>query len=198
VLNNPVDMTGVGEPPRDAADRLGGDPARLTIFAIVGMLIPEKGVDRVIRAFRATRDPALRLLVVGGGASERELRELARGDDRIVFWGVTRDVESIFALADYVLRGEAYPCVGRTIYEALYAGCGVIIPGNLSDHTLFEYARFAARVNFYPPGDECALQGVFQTLAGQKLVGKRGESNADQHVRAFDSFVREMLDRGSG
>ena len=191
VLNNAVDMTGVDKPPANAAARLGGDPAQLTVFAIIGILIPEKGVDRAIRAFRAVRDPHARLVVVGEGEQEAELRALARGDDRIIFWGQTSEVDALFALADYVLRGEAYPCVGRTIYEALYAGCGVVIPGNERDHTLFEYERFASRVHFYPPADESALRSVFERLAGHKLTNKRGESNAAAHVARFQEFVGE-------
>ncbi len=96
----------------------------------------------------------------------------------------------MFALADYVLRGEPYPCVGRTIYEALYAGCGVIIPGAEADHALFEYERFASRIHFYPPADEARLQTVFDELAGHKLTDKHGASNVAEQVRAFDTFVR--------
>lgn len=194
VLNNAVDMTGVGAPPADAAERLRGDPATLTVFSIIGLLIPEKGIDRVIRAFRGTRDPSLRLLIVGQGFAEVELRELARGDDRIVFWGFERDVDPLFALTDYVLRGEAYPCVGRTIYEALYAGCGVIIPG-FDGSSLFEYERFASRIRFYPPGDEVRLRETFEALAGHKLTGKRGASNVAEHVAGFDTFVRRVIGR---
>jgi glycosyltransferase involved in cell wall biosynthesis len=188
VINNAVDMTRVGAPEPDP--RLGGDPAKLTIFAMIGLLIPEKGVDRVIRAFRGTSQPDARLLIVGRGEQEAELRRLARNDDRIVFWGVETQIERVYALADYVLRGEAYPCVGRTIYEALYAGCAVIIPGAVTDHTLFEYERFAPRVHFYPPGDEARLREVFAGLT-RKVEDKRGESNVAGHVAAFDAFVRE-------
>jgi len=190
-LNNPVDMRAVGAPPPDAAARLGGEPSQLTIFSIIGVLIPEKGIDRVIRAFRATRDPQLRLVIVGQGLAEAALRELARGDSRIVFWGFTPDVEPLFALSDYVLRGEAYPCVGRTIYEALYAGCAVIIPGP-GDAPLFEYERFASRIHFYPPGDEGRLRATFEGLAGKKLVAKRGDSNVTGYIADFDRFVRAL------
>src|SRR5207244_1497962 len=82
ILNNPVDMTAVGALPADAAARLGGDPARLVVFAIIGDLIPEKGVDFVIATFKRLRAPEARLLVVGSGPPgfEAELRKLA-GDD---------------------------------------------------------------------------------------------------------------------
>jgi len=190
-LNNPVDMTAVGAPPADAAARLGSALETLTVFSIIGVLIPEKGIDRVIRAFRGTRDPQLRLVIVGQGLAEAALRELARGDPRIVFWGFTTAVEPLFAMADYVLRGEAYPCVGRTIYEALYAGCAVIIPGP-GDAPLFEYERFAPRIHFYPPGDETRLRETFEALAGKKLVAKRGDSNVAGYVADFDRFVRAL------
>lgn len=193
VLNNPVDMTGVGPLPTDAAARIGGAPEHLTIFCIAGLLIPEKGVDRVIRAFRETRDPNTRLLIVGEGEQEGVLRGLAARDPRIIFWGVERNIETVYALADYVLRGEAYPCVGRTIYEALYAGCGVIIPGSPSENTLFEYARFRDRVSFYPPADEARLRVVFETLAGHKLPPKQGASNAGAHAAAFEDFIQQII-----
>jgi glycosyltransferase involved in cell wall biosynthesis len=193
VLNNAVDMTGVGAPPRDAAPRLGADPSTLTIVAIIGSLMPEKGVDRVIRAFRQTTHADLRLVVVGSGTSGEEatLRVLARDDRRIVLWGFEPEVDPIYAMADYVVRGESYACVGRTIYEALYAGCGVVIPGSETDHAMFEYERFRSRVHFYTPGDEVRLRDVLEALANHKMIDKRGESNTDEHVRAFDRFVRE-------
>jgi glycosyltransferase involved in cell wall biosynthesis len=192
ILNNPVDMTGVDRPPADAEARLGAPLQQLTVFAIIGALIPEKGVDRVIRAFRRTHDRAARLIVVGEGAQETALRALAAGDDRIVFWGQVNDTDPIFALADYVLRGESYPCVGRTIYEALYAGCGVIIPGSDRDHTLFEYERFATRVTFYPPDDLVALHRSFEAHIGHKHAVARGESNAGAYATAFESFASAM------
>ncbi len=197
ILNNPFDMTNVGTLPDDAAARIGGDPAKLTVFAIVGSLYAEKGVDRVIRAFRGATSPDSRLLIVGDGPEEASLRELAHGDSRIVFWGVDKQIDRVFTLADHVLRGENYPCVGRTIYEALYAGCGVVIPGSETTHTLFEYERFAPRVRFYTPGDESHLRGRFDELAGSKFAEKRGESNVAEHVRGFDTFVRQAVGRSS-
>lgn len=195
VLNNAVDMTGVGALPRDAASRLGGDPAKLTIVAIIGSLMPEKGVDRVIRAFRTTPHPDLRLVIVGSGTPGEEamLRALARDDRRIVFWGFESRIDPIYAMADYVVRGEAYACVGRTIYEALYAGCGVVIPGSVAEHTMFEYERFRSRVHFYTPGDEGRLREVFDARANHKMIDKHGSSNTDEHVRAFDRFVRAAV-----
>lgn len=191
VLNNPVDMTAVGNPPADAASRLGGEVASLTIFSMIGTLIPEKGVAIVIDAFRGLEAANARLLLVGSGqaAYVAELQRRAGGDRRIVFWGSEPDVAKIYALSDYVLRGEAYPCVGRTVYEALYAGCAVIVPGDAAHHSFFEYDRFAARISLYRPTDRDALLGELRSRVAHKIGDKKGESNVAGYVAAFDEFV---------
>lgn len=196
VLNNPIDMTAVGTPPPDAAQRLGGDPAELDIFAIVSNFIDERGVPFVVEAFRHVRSPKARLLLVGKSHTpgmQARLERLAAGDRRIVFWGEVRDVAQIYTLADYVLRGEAYPCVGRTIYEALFSGCGVVIPGERATHDLFEYERFAERVHFYAPRDRDSFVAALAALAGKKQLAKRGESNVQRYVVEFDRFVRDAI-----
>jgi hypothetical protein len=195
ILNNPVDMTGVGTLPRDAASRLGGDPARLGIFAMIGDVTDEKGAAFVVEAFRAVRSPDARLVLVGRvqPAARAKLERLAGGDRRIVLWGEEREIDQIYTLADHVLRGEAYPCVGRTIYEALYAGCGVVVPGDRASHGMFEFERFADRIEFYPPRDQRRLVDRLDALAGQKRTTKRGESNVRRYVTEFDRFVREAI-----
>lgn len=194
VLNNPVDMRAVGQPPPDAAARLGGDPAALTIFAMVGTLIPEKGVDVVLESFVALDAPDARLLIVGRGAPDyaARLRAIAGGDRRVVFWGEEPNVAGIYTLADWVVRGESYHCVGRTVYEALYAGCGAIVPGDPQRHDFFEFDRFSRRIRFYRPADRAELTRVFAAARGHKLTAKHGESNAPAYAAAFDRFAREI------
>lgn len=193
VLNNPVDMTGVGTLPPDAAQRLAGDPAKLIVFAMIGDVTDEKGVPFAIDAFRAVRSADARLVLVGRvtDAQRAQLQTRIAGDRRIVVWGPERDVAPIYTLADHVLRGEPYPCVGRTIYEALYAGCGVVVPG--AGQGLFETERFANRITFYPPRDRDAFVAALDSLARTKHVDKVGASNVAGYVAEFDRFVRRVI-----
>jgi glycosyltransferase involved in cell wall biosynthesis len=195
VLNNPVDMRSVGRLPAEAAARLGGDPAKLTIFSMIGLLNPEKGVDVVIDAMRGVASPDVRLLLVGSGQSAftARLQRQAAGDRRIVFWGTESDIANIYTLSDWVVRGEAYHCVGRTIYEGLYAGCGVIVPGDPASHSFFEYERFADRIRMYRPGDRTELSRTFEALVGHKLANKQGGSNVAAYTEQFDRFIRGAL-----
>ena len=189
VMNNPFAMR-ASPMPVDAAARLHADPADVTIFAIIGMLIPEKGVDRVIRAFRGVRHPDVRLLVVGRGHDRGRLERLAQGDDRIIFWGEDPEIERVYAMTDYVIRGEATFAVGRTMYEGLYAGSEVIVPVGPEDE-VFDRERFAGRIHAYAPGDEAALRVVMDRLAGRKINRQPPLSNVDDYVERFLSFVRE-------
>jgi glycosyltransferase involved in cell wall biosynthesis len=189
VLNNPFSMH-AAPLPEDAEARLHADPAKVTVFAIIGLLIPEKGVDRVIRAFRGVAYRDARLLVVGRGRDRARLERLARGDDRVVFWGEDREIERVYALTDYVIRGEAAFAVGRTMYEALYAGSEVIVPAG-PDESTFDQERFAGRIHRYDPGAETALRGTIERLARRKVVRQPPMSNVDDYVARFLSFVRD-------
>jgi glycosyltransferase involved in cell wall biosynthesis len=195
VLNNPVDMRAVGTLPPGAAARLGGDPAKLTVFAMIGALIPEKGVDVAIDAFRRTDAADARLVIVGTGQRDyvARLERQAAGDRRVIFWGGERDIAAIYTLADFVVRGEAYHCVGRTIYEALYSGCGAIVPGDRASHAFFEYERFADRIELYRPSDRDALAQIFRADSGRKLTGKVGASNAAAYADELARFVRDAI-----
>jgi glycosyltransferase involved in cell wall biosynthesis len=195
VLNNPVDMTGIGTLPPDVERKLGGKLDDLTIFTMVGTLNDEKGVPFAIEAFRQVKSPNVRLVLVGSTPPilADRIRALAAADKRIILWGEERAIESIYTVTDYVVRGEPYHCVGRTVYEALYAGAGVVIMGNREQHGLFEYDRFADHIHFYPPRDARAFADVIEGLAGKKRGNKRGESNVDRYIVDFDRFIRGAL-----
>ncbi|MEO6775183.1 MAG: glycosyltransferase [Kofleriaceae bacterium] len=193
VLNNPVDMTAVGTLPARLDDRLRGARDHLTVFAMIGDLNPEKGTPFVIEAFRAVRAPDVRLILVGRSAERAAFEQLASADPRIVVWGEEREIAQVYSAADHVIRGEAYPCVGRTIYEALYAGCGVIVPGAADTAELFERDRFRDRVQFYAPRDRAAFVAAVEAAAPHRHPVKRGESNVTAYVAEFDRFVRRVL-----
>ncbi|MEP6859989.1 MAG: glycosyltransferase [Deltaproteobacteria bacterium] len=193
VLNNPVDMTAVGTLPASLDERLHGRRDHLTVFAMIGDLNAEKGTPFVIDAFREVRSPDVRLVLVGRSADRAAFEQLAAGDSRIILWGEEREIAQVYSAADHVIRGEAYPCVGRTIYEALYAGCGVIVPGAADTNELFERERFADRVRFYAPRDRAAFVAAIEAAAPHRYPTKQGASNVTAYVAEFDRFVRRVL-----
>jgi glycosyltransferase involved in cell wall biosynthesis len=195
VLNNPFDL---GEFD-DAAVRRVRDRHGLvgkTVFAIVGSMNENKGTAFVIECFKRAQRHDAGLLIVGAGEQDYEAhcRQLAAGLDGVVFHGFEREISAIYGACDYVIRAEAYPCIGRTIYEGLYAGCGVIVPGSRDDAArMFDFARFQDRVFSYPPRNAEALTALFRTLPPYSTRPARAASNVDEFVARFDRFVSSSL-----
>lgn len=196
VLNNPIDMTPLAASPSVASAGRGLDPGAHTIFAMIGKITSDKGADFVIRCFRDVRADDARLLIVGAGdpAAIARARKTAADDRRIVFWGEEPDILKIYRISDYILRGEPYPCIGRTVYEGLFAGAGVIIPATReSINDLFDRDRFADRIHTYSPRNEAELRATMQALSGSKIVNRVYQSNVAEYVTEFEAFARYVL-----
>lgn len=195
VLNNPFD---IGDVDTAAVDRLRARHrlGNKTVFAMVGSVNENKGSAFVIDCFRRAGRSDAALVIVGEGepAYEARCREIAGGLDNVAFHGFDRDIAALYGASDYVIRAEAYACVGRTIYEGLYAGCSVIVPGAIDDSSrMFDFARFRDRVHFYPPRDTHALATLFRTLPA---IGRRpavASPNTDAFAARFDDFVSSAL-----
>lgn len=191
-LNNPFDMRGVAtaEPFRHASV----DTAK-TIFSMIGRVSEIKRVALVIEAFRRNAGPDVMLLIVGSGPQNymAHCRIIAGGDPRIIFWGEEKNIMGLYALTDYVVRGDPQPCVGRTVYEGLYAGCRVIMPGPGEPGMVFEAERFSDSIFWYAPGDKAMLARVFAACGGKKVGAREYRSNVADYVQTFDGFMDACL-----
>ena len=188
-LNNPIDMRGAASHAQTLRHpRLGPST---TVFSMIGRMSALKGVHLVISAFREGAGADSLLLVAGDGPEDyvTHCRALAADDDRIIFWGEEKDIEIVYAATDYVVRGDPQPCVGRTVYEGLYAGCRVIMPGPGTADLIFEAEKFQDAILFYQPGDRNALANLFTENNGLKIQNREYRSNVQDYVQAFDRFA---------
>jgi glycosyltransferase involved in cell wall biosynthesis len=114
----------------DALRHAWGAAAGTVVLGSVGRLMPEKGMDRLVRAFRAAfpgGDEPVRLVLVGDGPQRQALQRQAEADDRIVLAGEQRDVAPFYRAFDlYVGAARAEP-FGLTILEAMAAGCPLVL-----------------------------------------------------------------------
>ncbi len=187
-LNNPIDMRAVAQAQTLHHPQL--TPGK-TVFSMIGRISELKGVALVIEAFRQVAGTADVLLIVGAGAESymARCRTLAACDPRIIFWGEERNMERIYASTDYVVRGDPAPCVGRTIYEGLYSGSRIIMPGPPEAGLIFEAERFGDAIAFYAPGSKDALAKSFASCSGKKVTARNYRSNVEDYVKAFDAFI---------
>lgn len=128
VIPNAVDVTAFANAaPADLTEF--GFPLGSKVVLFVGRLDPQKDPMLLIEAFRLllARDVDARLLLVGQGPLEPELRRKAAGlSDRIAFAGRRDDVPSLLKASACLALTSRWEGMPNVILEAMAAGTPVI------------------------------------------------------------------------
>lgn len=196
ILNNPFNMLDLRNVSYEENLLEYGLNTENTIFAMLGQITEIKGVKLVIRAFIKQHNEKSRLLIVGdhNHSYGRECEKMAKGDKRIIFCGELKDTRGIYRISDYILRGDPQFCIGRTIFEGLYAGCGVITPGCMNDLQFFpEGEKFEEKIFFYNPKNEEDLSGIIEKQAKYKQIDRKLYSNTKEYAERFSRYINGMI-----
>lgn len=196
VINNPFDMTGVRDVDYEESLRKYGLSSQNTIFAMLGLIGEIKGSQLVLRAFMEHANKNSRLLIVGNDnhSYAKECMKLAETDKRIIFCGELKDTGSIYRISDYIIRGESQFCIGRTTYEGLFSGAGVIIPGCDKDLAgMPNRQEFESSIHLYNPLDRDALTKVIAECSEHKRTGREFRSNLKEYMEKYNSFIRKYI-----
>jgi glycosyltransferase involved in cell wall biosynthesis len=145
---------------------------RKFIVLHVGRLAAEKGVERILEAFRIARGllPAgsLHLVVAGGGPEERALRRAAPPD--VTFLGVLdhrHELPPLYASADAFVLTSLTETLGLVVLEAMASGLPVIATpaGGVAEHLRHEENGLA-----YPAGDVTGMaHAIVRLCMNRKL-----------------------------
>ena len=208
VITNGID---IGDPPteedRDRARAVLGLPPDAFAVGIVARLSHQKAHQVLFEAVRiATRThPELRLLVIGGGERESELRSLADDlgiADRTVFTGVRRDVRALLPGLDVSALSSVHEGAPITVIEAMAAGLPVVATecGCLPDMVTDGTDGFLV-----PVGDASALAERLCVLAADRPLARRlganGRERAEREyrisrtARSFETLLTELTGR---
>lgn len=196
LINNPFDMTGVHNVDYEENLKKYGLSSPNTIFAMLGRIEETKGSKLVLRAFMKHTNSNSRLLIVGNdnNACARECKKMSDIDDRIIFCGELEDTTGIYRISDYIMRGDPQYCIGRTIYEGLYAGTGVIIPGHHSDlEEMPDRQEFEQKIYLYNPQDEEDLAKVISDCSEYKIIDRKYGSNIKEYMGKYDAFINRVV-----
>ena len=166
------------------------------LVGIVGRLVPIKGHELFLRAGRRAFDRGLkgRLVIVGGGELDGELRSLARDlelGDRVHFLGWRDDLPDLYAGLDIVTltsRNEGTPVA---LIEAMAAGRSVVSTdvGGVADVVQHDETGLLVRA-----GDESGLAEAWLQLAGDPDRRARLGSAAQADVQQRFSTARLLDD----
>lgn len=165
IINKKVSITKKDALLKDLSLR---DSNKIVLF--VGALIPEKRIDRLLRAFSSTvgKCEEARLIIIGDGPQRDALRALSDNlnlSKKVFFMGkIIDEVSSYFSLADvFVLPGLG----GLAISEALAHGLPVIC-------TI---------------GDGCEVDLVINGETGFRIQGKSEED----YVSGISNAIQKLL-----
>ena len=103
------------------------------VLLYLGRVDPEKSIDVLIDYMStvAEKDPEVKLVIVGGGLSEKGLKEKVKElhlENKVIFTGAVDwdEVQNYFALGDIFVSASFSETQGLTYYEALAVGLPVL------------------------------------------------------------------------
>ncbi|MDD9912462.1 MAG: glycosyltransferase [Alphaproteobacteria bacterium] len=96
------------------------------IFGTLSRLHKGKGIADIIAAFKQLKSAKMQLLVVGSGDEEENLKQLAKGDERIRFIPAVENPFPWYQMMDCFVSASHAEAFGLTLLEAMQAGCPII------------------------------------------------------------------------
>jgi glycosyltransferase involved in cell wall biosynthesis len=165
-------------------------PAGARIVLTVGTLKPQKNYPLLLRAFAAgPAKQGCRLLIVGQGEQESELRALANRLDlgqQVVFAGFQLDPTPFYAMADLFVLSSDNEGFGNVLVEALAHGLPVVSTNCPSGPAeILENGRYGRLV---PVGD-------VDTLASAMIEALSTEHDREALERRAADFTPEIAAR---
>ncbi len=196
VIVNGIDPARV---PGGGGDALRGEfgiPAGAPLVAVVGRLVVDKGHRVALSAFRRVLSevPAARLLVVGAGKLDAELRSEAANmfdGDSVIFTGRRDDVPAVLDAADVLLVTSDREGMPHVVLEAMVAGTPVVATRVAGVPEMIEDGTHGLLV---PVGSAEAAAGAVARVLSEPGLASRLASAAGARVRSGFT-LEEMIDR---
>lgn len=157
-------------------------------MTIVGELTHRKDVATAIRALAELTEaaPDARLLLIGEGDTELELRQLAtecRLADRVIFAGFRSDVPALLAASDLLLHPSRVEGFGYAVAEGMAAGLPVVATDASS---IPEIVEDGSTGRLFPPGQSSALREAAEAyLLDPELRRRHGQAGRARVRRRF-------------
>jgi glycosyltransferase involved in cell wall biosynthesis len=151
--------------PEGTTVRSAGSRSAGLRFLVVAQLIPRKGIDVVIEAFRALDGPH-ELWIAGTGPLTAAIEEAATADPRITLLGHLdwEALDHAYREADAAVLPSRYEVWGQVVSEAQAHGMPVVATTAVgAEADLIDEGKTGLVV---PPGDAPALAAALRTLAG--------------------------------
>lgn len=193
MIQDPFEMQHIAEINASEVKESLGIVPESVVFAILGRYEDRNGTEFIIESFHRTKNEKAVLLVVGGCTEKDQVRarRISEEDQRIRMLGEWKEPGPIFAISDYILRGERFfSGFSRTVYEGLYSGCKIIFPGQREEAVdSFQYDEFKNDITFYPPRDGIALAKIIDKSVEYPVTQRKYRSNRKEYVSEYLELI---------
>ena len=192
-----------------------GIPAEHLVIAVVGAVIPRKGADQIIQAWRLvlSRFPDTHLLFVGPRADTHDpklkkfgrritdLVENSGAADRVHFTGIVNDVECYLRASDLFVLASNREGTPNSVLEAMAIGLPAIVTPYIGISTGIGVAgKHFQLVDRNPEAIATALAGLLQSPELRATQGDSGRryvvDNADQNL-SLDRYAELYEELGA-
>ncbi len=175
------------------------------VFAIIGSISRDKGVDLACECFYEADLEDSVLIVFGSTNSEYassiKMKWLNR-TSKIIWAGEYEYLfqRGAYARIDAVVRADPSFRTGRTVYEGLYAGSNIVIQGDITDLIADpSLSKWCDNITLYKPQDRIslvnALRIVQKKVKSLKSVSleRKLSSNYDDYRESMDLVYSQLL-----
>ena len=178
---NPVAVKDAQDAARETAPPL---PERYVLG--VGRLAPQKGFERLLRAFHRLDRPALHLAILGEGTERANLLRLACElglESRLHLLGFVADVETWYRHAACFVLSSGYEGWPNVLMEALANGCPVVsFDCNYGPSEILEDGKYGLLA---PEGDVGALAEAMARVLDDDALRRDLAAKGPERARMF-------------
>lgn len=169
------------------------------LLGCVGVLLPDKGQEFLIRALALLRNdfPNSRLLLAGEGASRNELENLAKSlnvSAAVIFAGFVKDIESVYEALDVFLFPALFEGLGTSLLAAMGYGIPSIASRRCAFPEIIENEKSGLLVE--EPATQpilAAIKKLFSDPGFARQLGEHGRNQIEQKF-SVDRMVEQTLD----
>ena len=171
------------------------------LLLFVGSGFKRKGLKYVIDAFPFIKDKKIKLLVVGKGKA-RKYQKLAKDNgitDKIIFAGVYKNIQEIYAAGDIFVFPSEYDAFGTACLEAMASGLPVIASKTSGVSEIITHGKDGFVINHPINAQEIAhyihllleeeKRGQMGTAARQKAELYSFEANVEKTLRIYQKVL---------
>ncbi|HKN76343.1 MAG TPA: glycosyltransferase family 4 protein [Candidatus Acidoferrum sp.] len=175
---------------RRAARSRWGISGDAPLLGCVGVLLPDKGQEWLIRALAELRKefPDAKLLLAGDGPCRTKLESLARElglGEAVLFPGFVKDVESVYAALDVFLLPSFFEALNNSLLAAMAYEISSIAFDRGALGEIIESGKSGLLVSGPDVGEICsAVRRIRKDPDFASRIGKEGRKRVEQNFSA--------------